>query len=450
MSGRWIKRQPTAGLVVEFALWATVMASVVHVVWWLLTEGYLPQPFLFLPFDTWMDWTNPAFWAHNSGAYDVWQSVYPPISFVFLRLFSNSACYATSPPAAHGCDVYGHASLIGFWLLSGVVTYLALRRINPSTALLRSTALLLGLPMLFGLERGNLIIPCYVAFVLAHSRILKSARLKWLAHAIMINFKPYLVLTLIPLLSQRRWRWFEGAGIATLLLYLITYALQGGGSPLDIIANTRALAELQSGGNWSDIHYATSFNAIVRFITSDFPIAYYTGTRILDQLELVLPLVMRLSQAAVLGCFLAAMLHPGAIRPRHLTAAICAMILTSSSPSGYAQIFLLFFVFMEPWRGPTRIILLVSAYLLSISYDYQIFEIIQPPYDSWLTNRQVQMEIGVAIGQFLRPALLLVIQFGYVALMLSSLVRNIQLKRAREARRLALSPPAPALASSGG
>tara|TARA_R110002012_G_C11677044_1_gene613900 strand:+ start:11021 stop:12373 length:1353 start_codon:yes stop_codon:yes gene_type:complete len=445
-----VRSRFTAGLIVESVLWALIMASVVHVVWWLLTKGYLPQPFIFFSFDTFMDWHNPGYWAHNPGTYDVWQSVYPPISFVFLRLFSDGACYTSSAIVARDCDLVGRTSILGFWVLSGVVTFLALRRIDRSTALLRATALMLGLPMLYGLERGNLLIPCYVAFVLAHSRILKSARLKWLAHAVAINFKPYLVLTLLPLIVQRRWRWFEGAGIATLVLYLITYAMQGGGSPLDIAVNTQALAALQSSGSWSDIYYATSFSSMVRFINSDFPIAYYTGSKILEQLTFFLPLLMRASQAAVVICFVLSFLHPGAIRARYMTGAICAMILTSSSPSGYAQIFLLFFVFMEPWRGPTRITMLISAYLVSISYDYRIFDVLQPYFDSWLTGRSVQMEVGVAIGQFVRPALLLVIQFGYVTLMILSLVRSVRRKRAREARRVSLLPMSPDLAPSGG
>lgn len=448
LDGR-VRSGPAAGLIVESVLWALVMASLIHVVWWLLTKGYLPQPFIFFPFDTFMDWHNPAYWAHNPGTYDVWQSVYPPISFVFLRIFSDGSCYASGALLGRDCDLVGRTSILGFWLLGGIVTFMAFRRIDRSTALLRTTALMLGLPMLYGLERGNLLIPCYVAFVLAHSRILKSARLKWLAHAVAINFKPYLVLTLLPLIVQRRWRWFEGAGIATLVLYLITYALQGGGSPLDIAQNTQALAALQSSGSWSDIYYATSFSAMVRFITSDFPVAYYTGSRVLDALTFFLPLLIRASQAAVVACFVLAFLHPGSIRARYMTGAICAMILTSSSPSGYAQIFLLFFVFMEPWRGPTRITMLIAAYLVSISYDFRIFDVLQSPWDSWLSGRQIQMEVGVAVGQFIRPALLLLIQFGYVTLMISALLRSISRKRAREAGRVALAPTLPNPASSG-
>ena len=75
---------------------------------------------------------------------------------------------------------------------------------------------------------------------------------------------------------------------------------------------------------------------------------------------------------------------------------------------------------------------------------------VQPYFDSWLTGRSVQMEVGVAIGQFVRPVLLLVIQFGYVTLMVSSLLRSIRSKRAREARSVTLPPASTGLVPSGG
>jgi len=33
------------------------------------SNGYLPAPFVFVVSDTFMDWFNTAFWAHNGGAY---------------------------------------------------------------------------------------------------------------------------------------------------------------------------------------------------------------------------------------------------------------------------------------------------------------------------------------------------------------------------------------------
>ena len=66
--------------------------------------GYLPQPFVFDTNDTFMDWFNTAYWAHHPGAYDIWQSIYPPLSFVFLKLVGLPGCYLDSPFYARDCD----------------------------------------------------------------------------------------------------------------------------------------------------------------------------------------------------------------------------------------------------------------------------------------------------------------------------------------------------------
>lgn len=413
----------------ETLLGLVVVGSVVWAGWRLSQDGLLPQPFFWVVSDTLMDWHNPAYWAHNSGAYEVWRSVYPPLSFVFLKIFSSGACYVNDPFAGRECDRWGQISLLGFWLLNAALLYRHFRAIDPRTALVRTVVLVVGMPMLFGLERGNLIIPCFTAFILGHSRLLRSARARWLAQAFAINFKPYLVLTLIPFLVRRRWRWFEGAGIATLAVYLVTLALIGGGTPMEIARHTGELAALQTGSAWSDLYYATSYAPLVRFMTSDFPVMDYVGSRPVEALTLILPLLTLAGQVAVVAAVGATWLRQAPVPMQWMNGAICAMILSSSQPSAYAQIFMLFFVFMEPWKGPTRIMMLVCAYALSLVGDYALFDIPQLPMESWLSGREVLPSVGVALGQFVRPGLVLLIQFGFAGLIL---------QRALAPRRLAI------------
>lgn len=441
MTPTWVPRSGRLGLALESLLGLIVLGSVVWAGWYLVDQGRLPQPFLWIVSDTFMDWHNPAYWAHNSGAYDAWRSVYPPLSFVFLKIFSSGACYASDPFVGRSCDRWGQIALFGFWALNAVLLYRHFRSVDPRTALLRAAILTLGMPMLFGMERGNLIIPCFTAFILGHSRLLKSARGRWLAHALAINFKPYLVLTLLPLLVRRRWRWFEAAGIATLAVYLLTLVLIGGGTPMQIAQHTRELAALQGGGSWADLYYATSYGPMVRFLNSDFPVLYYLGSRPVEWLSLGLPWLVTLGQLSVVAAIGLAWARPRAVPVRWMTGAICAMILSSSQPSAYAQIFMIFFVFMEPWRGPTRIAMLISVYALSLIGDYVIFDIVQAPMDAWLTGRQVTPSVGVALGQFIRPGLILLIQFGFVALIIQSVLRSLRDSRLPE-RPVELAPEA--------
>ena len=50
----------------------------------------------------------------------------------------------------------------------------------------------LGLPMLYALERGNLLILCFTCFVLGYGDLLRQRWLRCLALASAMNFKPYL------------------------------------------------------------------------------------------------------------------------------------------------------------------------------------------------------------------------------------------------------------------
>lgn len=414
------------GLGFEALLTLVVVGSIAWAGWRLVQDGHLPQPFFWVASDTLMDWHNPAYWAHNSGAYEVWRSVYPPLSFVFLKIFSSGACYVNDPFAGRDCDRWGQIALVGFYLLNAVLLYRHFRSIDPRTALVRTLVLVIGMPMLFGLERGNLIIPCFTAFILGHSRLLKSARARWLAQAMAINFKPYLVLTLIPFLVRRRWRWFEGAGIATLAVYLLTLVIIGGGTPMEIARHTGELAALQTTSAWSDLYYATSYAPLVRFLASDFPVMDYVGSRPVEALALALPLLVLGGQISVVVAVCAACVKRAAVPMGWINGAICALILSSSQPSAYAQIFMLFFVFMEPWKGPTRIMMLVCAYALSVVGDYSLFDIPQLPMESWLGRREVLPSVGVALGQFVRPGLVLLIQFGFVGLILQRVLRSVR------------------------
>ncbi len=411
-------------LSIEWALGLIVMASVAWAIWYFFDQGRLPQPFFWVVSDTLMDWHNPAYWAHNPGAYDTWRSVYPPLSFVFLKFFSAGQCYVDDPFSGRDCDRWGQAWLVAFWLLNAFLLYKHYRMTEPRTALLRAVILTISLPMLFGMERGNLIIPCFTAFILGHSRLLKSARLRWLAHAFAINFKPYLIITLIPLVTRRRWRRFEAVGIATLLLYLLTLAWMGGGTPMEIIQHTKELAALQDGDRWSDLWYSTSYGSIIRFIESPFPVTYFLGSEPVELAYRWLPILVHIGQLVVVIAVILAWLRPYAVPARWLTGALSAIIISSSQPSGYAQVFMLFFVFMEPWRGPTRIAMLISAYALCFIGDHILYEIPQTVMESWLSNRQVLPVVGIGLGEFVRPLLVLFIQCAFSGLAINAALKS--------------------------
>lgn len=423
------RRIPSQALIIETLLMLSVVASVFWVILSFMQQGYLPQPFIFDTNDTFMDWFNTAYWANHSGAYDVWRSIYPPLSFVFLKIFSLGGCYLDSPFHGRDCDWLGRLTLMGFFLLDIALAWIAFRRCDPRTATIRTTAFALGLPMLFALERGNLVVPCMAFFIIAHADVLRSARWKWLSIAMTINFKPYLLLPVLPLALKRDWRALELAGFATVALYLATWAIIGGGSPMEMIANASNWVTFVGGQVFEQIYYSTTYATLLKIQDSHFPILRYMSSDTVETIYQVVPIVIRSSQLLALLCFAGAWLQPRALPLSRLAALAMAVSLVSQSPGGYTQAFLVFLVFLEPWRRPGPIIALVCAYLLSISADWVLSGISNVKLTSWLAGRTISGSFGLSIGQFVRPGLIVLILW---ALAIDSLV---QIARAHRGQR---------------
>ena len=82
-----------------------------------------------------------------------------------------------------------------------------------------------------------------------------------------------------------------------------------------------------------------------------------------------------------------------------------SIALITSEVSGYTQMLILFFVFMERWKGFGRGFALFLAYLLSIGLEFPI-ERIPPVYrESYLTGGPVISHYALGIGALSRPIL---------------------------------------------
>lgn len=434
------RRRPItlAALLPEIVLTIAVVASMAWTAARFFENGFLPQPFVFDTNDTFMDWFNTAYWANHAGAYDVWRSIYPPLSFVFLDMFSMPGCYLQSPFHARDCDWLGRGTIIAFYLIDVALVWISLRRTDPRTAPFRTIAFALGLPLLFTLERGNLILVGFAFFVIAHGRITRSRAWRWLSAAATINFKPYLLLPVLALAVKRRWRPLEAAGIATVALYLVTLAVVGGGTPAELASNTANWVIFQGGQVWNEIHYSTSYAPLLQVRVSQIPILNFVPSRTVEGIETTVPLVIRASQALILLCLAGAWLQPRALPLHRISTLLLGVYLVTQSPGGYTQTFLLFLVFMERWRGPGPIIAIICAYLLCISADRPLSTVLDVTANSWLGERTVTASFGLAMGHFIRPGLIVLLLW---ALALDGLARVIRAHRS-ERPSLGLAPAA--------
>lgn len=402
MNGQRIPRL-SCSYVVESLLLAAILAGAVHASWHLSTRGYLPQPFVWDPQDTFMDWFNVAYWSHREGVYSVWRAVYPPLSFVLLKVFSTESCYVTSSFAGRDCDVVSQVIIIGLYLLAMWTSYRALRLAQPRVAVLRGLALALGLPGLFVLERGNVLILCQMCLAATVVPGLANRWQRALSAAVMINLKPYLLLPVLSWAIQRDWRQLELAGFATVTVYLASWAIIGSGSPLELFDNTANWVMVTGSDVVSEMFYTTSFNSMFGVVDRGFPVLRYFPSSAYEMFRSGTETLLYLSQGAAAAALALVCLRPSAVTHARVALLLLLLSLTGRSPGGYAEMLVVFLVFLESWSGWAAKIVIVTAYLISIPAEWIISALPNINTASWLSGTAVTAQFGIGVGQFLRP-----------------------------------------------
>ncbi len=410
------------GLTMEWAFAGLIVLSIAYTTWHLFTWKYLPPPFFYEPDDIYGDWFNTAFWARNPGSFDTWTTLYPPLSFVLLRFLGIDSCYIdgkafeTSPGlAARSCDWLGVTAIWGFWALSVVLVFLALRRIDRRTAIPRTICVGLGWPFLNAIERGNLVLIAFPCFVLATMPLLKSARLRWLFAAMSINLKVYLVAPFLVQLVRRRWRWVEGVLLATILVYCVSFAMLGRGTPIEIVTNLSAWSNIIIT-NPLDFWPATTYQALYSLMESDtvsFPILLMLGSRETHAVQVAITILLAFTQIMLVAAIAATYLRPESITRYRLFALGLLLALITSEAGGYTPAFFMLLVMTEKWEGAGVKFAIVACYVMAISFDWPVTGIAEVVRDSYFEDATVIAQMNVTVWPLLRP---LVIQLIAIAL----------------------------------
>lgn len=170
-----------------------------------------------------MDLFNVLYWAYDDGRYTEWGSVYPPINFIFLRFLN--LVFAGS--------VFGDAALMrenSQFVIAGVcLIYLAIpalilklaywRDFTRNEKILIYFAIVLSSPLLFTLERGNviLLVPLILALAISKIGVARSFSI-----ALLINIKPYFALLMIYYIARNNWKGFVTCSLLSGLIFVIT------------------------------------------------------------------------------------------------------------------------------------------------------------------------------------------------------------------------------------
>ncbi len=200
------KRSTEYGRILLLGAWASAQSlAACYYLLFFLDEGYLPAPFIYNKFDTFMDFFTTLEWAPNPGRYTEWGSVYPPLNFIGLKVLASSLGFIID---GHGLELRADGSPIVAFLICSYLTLPALMLkarcwnvFSLAEKALLYVITLTAAPFLFGIERGNLII-----FSLPFISWLISSRGggQALAFAFLVNIKPYFVLVGGAVLGQPR------------------------------------------------------------------------------------------------------------------------------------------------------------------------------------------------------------------------------------------------------
>lgn len=399
-------RRRRASLWLEYAFIVAIVAGLAYSAWFLYYYHYLPQPWFYEPWGSFMDWYSLVLWGHQTGAYDIAGTIYPPLSFVILGIFSDASCYPfLDSEWARDCDPVGIYALVGIFLINAVLTFLTFRKHDRETYIPRAFALSFGFPMVFALERGNLLLFCYAAMLLGFGPLLKSARLRWFFGGVALNFKVYLISAIFAPLLRRKWTQTEGMLVAGALVYIASWMWLGDGSPSQIVRNVTTYIGGFGAGGFLDLWYAGSFIPAISLLKGEtFPITTLLDSNVAETLLVIVTVYLRTTQALIIIAAAAVWLRPEVVPPYRAVYLAVALALSSSEAGGYTQILVLIFVFMEPWRGVGRKIALIVAYLLCVPAELVIFEIAPMARTSWLWygGTPVIVQYGVGAASLLR------------------------------------------------
>jgi hypothetical protein len=400
---------------IEWAFIVPVAVGLAYAAIHLYLFGYLPQPYFYEPSGTFMDFFAPASFAQQGGAYDSFGTIYPPLSFVLLKLMSWGPCYAfNSGEDVRTCDVLGTSSIFLFYILDVVLIARTFWKIDRRTAFPRTFALCAGLSMTYAVERGNVLLFCFACLILAYGPLVRSARLRWLFAGLAINFKVYLVGTIFAQLLKRRWRWFEGAAIATVLIYLVTYAILGEGTPRELYDNITIFAGDMRGASLLELWYPSSLEPIHKVLEGKAEIQAITslGSQGIEAALILVTVIVAGTTLSIVAAAIATWWRPGAVPMHRLVLLSMGIAVINSEVGGYTHMLLIFFVFMERWRGIGRRFAIVMAYLLCIALDFPIGDAPPVVRESFLSGKYVIADFYIGAGIILRPILVQLMLFS--------------------------------------
>jgi hypothetical protein len=385
-------------------------------------NGYLPSPFVYDKADTFMDFFHTMYWADQPGRYTDWGSVYPPINFIFLKaarwlLFGHVddsdaftvrdtaqslIPYIIAGFAAAALFVFQHSLWRGFTAVQKALFFVVY---------------LLSPPVLFTIERGNLIIlaPVFLALALGNPDWRRT-----FAIGMLINLKPYFVLYLVALAISRRPKEFVSCAMMAGAIFLLSGILLDEHF-LEFVQNLFQFSQDQNLFSPREVlglpSSVSAFTHVLRMYLYSGANASIRGVEITSMISAV----ESVKWLAILAAFLS-LVFGGLRIPIETTLAATTIAITNVGVSVGGYSFILYVCLIPIFcRLTYSKIYLACVFLIFMPIDVITLYIEDlGNHYAYLSDATVPVVFQMTLGAFLRP----VINFGLLLMISFEIFKN--------------------------
>ncbi|MCC7007119.1 MAG: hypothetical protein IT497_10830 [Ottowia sp.] len=380
-----------------------------------------------------MDFYHTNFWANSPGRYNDWHSIYPIFTFWIGQLMSSAQCATASNAAAlrtcapEAIWLLFASYLLGAWICAASAVR-QLNRYQPvrwwvTPAI--TAMILMAMPGLFALERGNYIILAFVCLATSEwfGRNWKGA----LFLAFAINLKQYLILLWFVPFIKRRYDYLLISILFALIINQFAMIFIQDDQYGMLFENMLGFSNTTALSFFEKMWYATSFSAWTKGLAYS-PYVQNIPPFTLSLLTVIADTARYASLLLVCASFalIAYRAHDISWGKSSLITLVAIMVATDSI-GGYAIILAI----------PVTVVLLCQnrlIHLLPLFFILVIpFDITIGPYNilpgrvSYLSHQYISHIPGLTLGTYLRPPVLflLLILLTYPLLIQSrTILRN--------------------------
>lgn len=386
--------------------------------------GYLPYPFFFDASNSFGDLYSVAFFSSREGRYTEWGSVYPPINFYLARVFIDEKCLKVADwIELRTCDKFGISNLIWTYAIFFFTCIFSLykQKIDSSNIFkdkisnkfLLFVVVCCSFPVVFGFERGNLII--IPAILLAIFMLSNDVKSKAILLSLCINFKPYLAILLIPYILRKNTIILLYIGIATISIFVITMLLVNDLSAINFISNILIFQDRKV--SFSEVFHYTSILAIIKSIID------YNGIRVISpDIILCAKILYWIILGACISTAFKVILKAKdstLLSNEYLQFYILVLYFVMSGSSGsYSLILLIPFLIM--FVGKFTYLEWIALFFVLSPLDLLIIPMQQYDMLSYFSGHNVKVTAGIDIGFVYRPLALLI----FFAQISTRIIRN--------------------------